>query len=357
MSRRRFPAKTTFAFTLVEVLVSVAILSLLTVMITQLTNNASSTTLKNLKYLEAEGQARMVFDRMASDFFKMVKRSDTDIIFAKSPGNDGLFFYSEAPAYYENAEIARSAKNSVALIGYRINSKLQLERLGKGLTWDEPAGGTVPGSVVFLTFSSGSAGPDLASTIEGKWPSIGSFRGNYSNGTDPDYNVLSDQVFRLEVAFLLSDGKTSIIPITNPSGNQNNLTARTAPSSSSDSSAGYTPGSRWYDTAAGRGYRCMNASLGSAVWSLTGLQDVSAIIVAIAVLDIEGLKLKMDKSGIIAGLQDPTDADFSSLPMRFMAETWSKAVNSPTFEKVTGLPQASVAQIRIYQRTLYINSQ
>src|SRR5437879_1770459 len=97
-SKSRFQSAA--GFTLVEMLVSTAVLVLLILVVTQLVNSTALTATGSRKHTDADGQARMIFDRMANDFGRMVIRKDVDYLFTKQAGNDGMVFYSEAPAYF-----------------------------------------------------------------------------------------------------------------------------------------------------------------------------------------------------------------------------------------------------------------
>ena len=66
------------AFTLAELLVSMGVLVLLVLLFTQLLNSAATVTILGHKRMDADSQARQVFDRMAIDFAQMVKRTDVD---------------------------------------------------------------------------------------------------------------------------------------------------------------------------------------------------------------------------------------------------------------------------------------
>jgi type II secretory pathway pseudopilin PulG len=347
-------------FTIVELLVAMGVLILMVVMVTQLTNSATSTVTNSGKLIDADSQARMVFDRMANDFSRMIKRKDVDYIFAKQAGNDAFFFYSESPSYYDvtpsNSEI-----NSVSLVGYRINPGLQLERFAKGLLWDASTSGTNAGGVVFLTYPSGSATPDPLSTLGGNSPGIGTyvgtFVGAYSDGMDTHYHVIGDQIYRLEICFLLTNGIVSLIPITSPTSTINNLTASSPPVATDDITSNYSRGSRWYDTIHGRGYICMASTAGAAVWSPIGIQDVSAVIVAIAVLDGKSREIVTNTSQLVNALADPKDTDLSSNPPKLMASTWLTAINSRSFANNSAIPKAAASQVRVYQRYFYLNNQ
>ena len=71
MNRRR-------AFTLVEVLVAMAVLVILVGMIAQMTNGVASVVGLGQAHIDTDGQARALLDRMAIDIGAMVKRPDVD---------------------------------------------------------------------------------------------------------------------------------------------------------------------------------------------------------------------------------------------------------------------------------------
>src|SRR5215212_9574099 len=71
-----------YAFTLVELLVSMGVLVLLVLLFTQLFNSAASITTLGHKQMDADSQARQLLDRMSLDFAQLVKRGDVDF-FAK----------------------------------------------------------------------------------------------------------------------------------------------------------------------------------------------------------------------------------------------------------------------------------
>ena len=369
-----------------ELLVAVTVLVLLIVMVAQLTDSATSVTSNSRKHMDADSQARVVFDRMANDFARIVNRKDVDYLFFKQNGsgsgaNDKLFFFSEAPAYYDDT-VSGGKKSSVALVGYRIHlnpdpdnagkQAPQLERLGKGLLWNgQVNSGADPGAMVFLTGTPGSAIPDPASTLAEHWNAIlGSVTNNFDDGGDSTYHVLGEQVFRLEISFLLSDGTISPNPISNPSITKNNLTASSPPALSDDNLQGYSLGSRWFDSNLKRGYICTSAATGAAVWNWIGIQDVSAIIVAIAILDSGSRKIVADPTSLSGAFLDADTANPNnsgnslapdlSLPRtttpRLMAEAWLNTLSQKDFAKSLGIPAAAASQIRVYQRAFYLNS-
>src|SRR5690348_16181703 len=72
----RTTATGTRAFTLAELVVTVGVLVLLVFLATQLLKSAATVTTLGHKQMDADAQARQLFDRMAIDFAQMVKRSD-----------------------------------------------------------------------------------------------------------------------------------------------------------------------------------------------------------------------------------------------------------------------------------------
>ncbi len=63
---------------LAELLVSMGVLVLLVLLFTQLVNSAATITILGHKRMDADSQARQVFDRMAVDFAQMLRRKDVD---------------------------------------------------------------------------------------------------------------------------------------------------------------------------------------------------------------------------------------------------------------------------------------
>ena len=212
---RRSPS----AFTLVELVLAIGVLVMLVILISYLMTGATLAINQSGKRMDSDSQVRIIFDRMANDFSAIVRRQDVDYLFAKQNGNDTMYFFSQAAKYFDSS-ISDSAKSSLALVGYRVNPTFQLERLSRGLTWDGQVGPSpAPGSMVFLT-PSGSSTPLSGSTIAGNWAAAIGTGPSYSNGIADDYHVIGDQVYRLEVSFLQTDGTIST-SVTSYNGLQN----------------------------------------------------------------------------------------------------------------------------------------
>src|SRR5438067_6509451 len=135
--------------------------------------------------MDADSEARQVFDRMGFDFAQMLKRSPRSDIdyYLKSPplsggpasdcgvcgahdqdgwtGNDQAAFYSTVPGYYPTPTAIPAGTpigaSPVSLVSYRINSDSspsgsafynRMQRMGKALAWNGVSSGLTP--VVYL---------------------------------------------------------------------------------------------------------------------------------------------------------------------------------------------------------------
>ena len=184
----------TEAFTLVEVLVACAVLVLLVVMVAEMVGSATNVTSASKKRLDADDEARLVFDRMDADIALMLKRPDVSPLFLANANsnndpndpNDAFYIYSQAPASSTNTTVNNS---QIALIGYRVVSTNQnaqsngLQRLGIEESWD---------ALSFIT--------------------------NVSTNVvdDTNYHLIAPSVFRMEFALLMKPGSTNNSLSNNP---------------------------------------------------------------------------------------------------------------------------------------------
>ena len=291
-------------FTLAELLVSVFVLVLLVFLFTQLLNSAATVTILGNKRMDADSQARQVFDRMAIDFAQMVKRTDVDYYIKTTLNdeqrmlsqNDRMAFYSNVPGYYPSS----GAQSPLSLVAYRVNSDStsssynKLERLGKGLVWNGSPAST---PLVFLP-----------QTIGGTWPAAVS-----SSLADPDgnYEVIGPDVFRFEYAYLLG-------PLLN-----------------------ITPCTGTYPN-------CLNA------W-----RGVTAIVVDIAVIDPRSKVLltpdqiaKLNTQGsLVTNTFLPDVRSDDNVPGKTINK-WQVTINN-LFTN-TSWPRPAISGIRVYERYFYL---
>ncbi len=343
-------------FTLAELLVSIAILTLIVLTVSQMLIGAQQAIAVSRRLLDCDDQARLAFGRMENDFTKIVKRTDVDFIFSKQNGasstkgaNDKIFFYSLTPgdnanavasttqvvSYYYTSATSRQ-ENPVSLVGYFIaadpnipaanNPPVDLQRLGRGLNWMTKSNATtVYDNMVYLTaLPTSTTYFDPLTTLDGHWGATAGITPNvigtpadspspYTGGDTANYHVIGDQIFRFEYCFLLKDGSYSDYPVEANSTNVPALSApcivATRPPKTTDDNAntggagGNTAtGTRWFDTNAGRAYICTNPAANAAVWQGQGVQDVAAIVVSIALLDRNTRTLLNNAGGTTAEL-------------------------------------------------------
>jgi hypothetical protein len=131
-------------------------------------------------------------------------------------------------------------------------------------------------------------------TLTGTWNTIA------GSGNDADYQVLGDQIYRFEFCFLMRDGTLSDQPWLSPNTTFN------------------------------------------------GLDDVNAIVVAIAVLDAKSRVIAGDLTAATAKLDDVSGTDITARP----AQLWQQRIKNADL----ALPQSAAANVRIYERFFSINS-
>jgi len=356
------------AFTLAELVVSTGVLVLLVFLATQLINNVATVTILGNKKMDADSQARQVFDRMAVDFEQMVKRApdtpssvtqDVDY-YLKSPqtgtpdcttctaqtttdinrndptGNDQMAFFAATPGYYPNA--TPTTQSPFSLIAYRVNSDPnsssynKLERMAKGLIWNGVDATYTP--IVFLpqtiastlpAWSPSGVSPLCQATISGT-PSA-----TCTGTADPSYEIVGSQVFRFEYCYLLK-GQVA-------NGEPRPINDRP-----------------WIDVHT----------------SVSGMRDVAAIVVTLAVIDPKSKGLLSDTTippqirQVATKLIDWGDASCGDdcTPQKWqttpglLRTQWQNKLNgiinpnSPDFDP--SLPPAAISGIRVYERYFYL---
>jgi hypothetical protein len=176
------------------------------------------------------------------------------------------------------------------------------------LALDSTNGNMAP--ITFLTYGARSsvAGPltaNVASTITNCWSSVVG-TAPYINGTSPYYDAVGNDVFRMEVCFQQPNGIYTMTP----------------PSSQ----------------------------------TIGGLTNTVAMVVAIAVLDARSRQLVPATSWtkLIQALPKP-GAQMTNSPPTLMSDSWNSAIQAPGFAQSVGIPQLAAANIKVYQRSFYLN--
>jgi prepilin-type N-terminal cleavage/methylation domain-containing protein len=341
-------SRRTAGFTLVEILVSLAVLGLMMLGVAQILNGTLITSLGAYKHMDADTEARMVLDRMAYDIAHIVKRPDVDYYFQKNAsstsapyGNDQMAFYSESSGYYSNnvTSSAGGGGGDVSLVGYMIapmqngvynsgTGTLHLCRLSRGLAWN---GFNSSVAMVFnplANIQSSGVTSITSNTITSNWTGV-------SNGTDTNYQVIGDQVFRLEYTFLVQSSPTGV-----------SSTGTGTPNL-------YTTGG-FYDKP----------------WSATtttntpnGMKDVTAIVVSIAVLDSKSRAMLGSNlaSALTTAASSLNDDTCQSTVLNYATGSASGYLPLALWKTNLlatahlGLPKDVWQQVRFYQRFCYLN--
>src|SRR5262249_54843611 len=120
------------AFTIAEVLISIVVVVIITLIASQVMTSTTAITRTGNKHFDTDTQARVVFDRMALDFGQMVKRTDVDYYIRKpnkynghgnghgcgqgkngDKGSHQIAIYSQVPGYYPSATATESSTISL----------------------------------------------------------------------------------------------------------------------------------------------------------------------------------------------------------------------------------------------------
>ena len=284
------------AFTLAEMLVAISVLMLFVLLLTQLINHTAFVTTLGNKRMDADSQARPLFERMALDFAQIVKRSDVSYYLktADTPmtGNDLVGFYSAVQGFYP------TAPSPISVVAYRVNSDSSnllayncLERMGKGLDWNGASPACTP--VVFLPL-----------TLHGTWPSVAS--ASTYDDTDParrTYEIIGPQVFRFEYYYV---EKTTGSLVAYPTA--------------------------WTSLSA------------------VAIKDAVAIVVGIAVIDTKS-KVLLSNSQMATLVETLPDYASGWGPGELLAQ-WQSALDG-----IANIPRPAISGIHLYERCFYISDQ
>ena len=344
-----------WAFSLLEVMISTAVVAMLILLVAQLMSSATTITRTGTKHIDTDTQARLVLDRMAVDFAQMLKRTDVDY-YVKGPtnynghgnghgygkkvvsgqqGSDQIAFFSQVRGYYPSS----GSQSPFSLVAYRVNqdstsaSYLKLERMAKGLLCNgvsnssvtnpnQKSSRTIPYPIVFF--------PGQITAGTGPWaqpwgPWAAAITNNSSGGTnsssyDSDYETIGPSVFRFEYYYLLKNGGVTDVPW--------DISARPTQTSLTNPAS-------------------------------IGLTDVESIAVAIAVIDPASRSLISDASlfDLASDMADFKNAKGNGNPAKNigdMEDQWNTAVLSAVSSGKTSnnslVPRAAASAIRIYGR-------
>jgi len=192
------------AFSLVEVLVAMAVFLFMAVMVASITDGVSRIVGQSQRRMSVDGGARQSLSRISADFSRAIIRSDLPFRIEKKSGNDGLMFFAAAEGY--------SAGRGITMLGYQVASE-GLQRGAEAKTWT----------------SNGSSALSFTSVTNAAASS------SYLSIDSANYEILESDIFRMELAFLMGNGTIKSTVGTNASGSTTYIaslasTARTASS-------------------------------------------------------------------------------------------------------------------------------
>lgn len=190
------------AFTIVELVVVMAILSMLCAMLVRLTGHTQSLVGSNMHRMDSDGQAQLSFDRIALDFSGVPEGDDLPwVISNSSDGSPILRFLSNVPA--------ETGSRKLSMIAYRVakdtstgtplrSDTICLQRVARGIEWNQNVMGTKSDGKA-VTFDDLSSALPLA---------------------DTDYDILATGVIRAAISCQRRD--TGAVQASVPLNNANN---------------------------------------------------------------------------------------------------------------------------------------
>jgi prepilin-type N-terminal cleavage/methylation domain-containing protein len=304
------PQRLNSAFTLIELMVSIAVLGLLGGMVMQLLGSASRLTSNSRKVGDCDTEARFVLDQISADLSRRVRRPDVDAFVGKLKGDDLLYFFGETPGY--SPVLTAQERSTVSLVGYRLQApsgggRYALQRYARALPWVSTSTDVAMPFVV-LTGTPGKPLP--ATTLSGLsgTGSGGSFPKviGQDKAEDAYYQTIGENIVRFEISLLRKPN------FANPSK----------------------------PVAA----RLLSDTEIPTELSQYGLSNISALIVTIAVIDSQSIS-RISANAITAlDLGDTKPADFPKYPL----DQW----NQTFLSKINSLPKTLSGGVRFYQRVI-----
>jgi len=308
----RFPSPNR-AFTLIELMVSIAVLGLLGGMVMQLLGSASRLTSNSRKTGDCDTEARFVLDQISADLSRRVRRPDVDAFVGKLKGDDRLYFFGETPGY--SPKLTAQERSTISLVGYRLQpptvdgGHYALQRYARALPWVSTA---TEIAMPFVVLTGTPSKPLPATTLSGSsgTGTGGSFPKvlNQDNSEEVYYQTIGENVVRFEISLLRKPN------FSNPA---KPIAARLL----SDTE---TP----------------------IELAQYGFSNISALIITIAVVDAQS-SLRVSTASINAlDLPDTVPTDFPLYPL----DQWNKTFSG----KLNTLPKTLSGGLRFYQRAIQL---
>jgi hypothetical protein len=280
------------AFTLAELVLSMGALVLLVLLTSQLLDSAATIMTLGHRQMNADSAARELFDRIAIDFAQMVKRSDVDYYLKSSTTASDCTLCTrqrgnDQIAFYSTvpgwSALAGAQQSPVSIVGYRIH--VSADTFSNRME-------RLGEGLIWNGATSDRRGDGRPASVN-----FGAPLNPWANASNTPFDVISPDVFRFEYYYVLKNGDLSSTP--------------------------------WYT-----------------ISSVRGMQDVSAIIVDIAVLDPKS-RVLLTNSDITALAQELPDYG-GQVPGGLLAG-WRTALDANRT-----LPHPALSSVRLYERCFHL---
>jgi prepilin-type N-terminal cleavage/methylation domain-containing protein len=314
------------AFTLIEILVALVVLTFLGVVIAEITGQTSRAIRLSNQNIDSAAEARIALDRIGLDLAALVCRPDVDFEIQNAPigPNNLLIFLSGV-----SSASSQAANRGVSVVSYQLNThpdnqgpdgnpRLCLTRAGKAIAPNSTGffGLNTSGLPVLFT------DPSFPSSLLPKAT---------ATGTTTDYDILAPGIIRLVFGFQLY-----------PDNAQVTLQDATVIANSRGQIV-YSPPTR-----------TVTSTDGTISLQLVDLKRISAIIVGVVVVDLQNLTLlnNTQVSALANAFATPTTSqDLNQTP----AQLWI-----PVSDQVAALPSTvplpARQALRVFQRFFPITS-
>lgn len=320
-------------FSLLEVLVSVAVLAIIGLMVVQITEATSRTTRLSNRTIDAAAQARQVFDRIGTDLAALPRRKDVDFYVGNGSSSSG--YYSE----YNTSNLllflsrvssagATSASRKVSLVSYRLAAhpdnkdssglpRLCLIRAGVPVDWS-PGWGSGQG---FMGLKSDGLPVRLSDSL---FPS--SLLPLAPSASQPNaFDVMASGVIKMVVGFQLYPDNQAVTL------------------AGSAASFGKAQGQIVYNAP----IRTVTGLDGTTTAEYIDLDRVSGIVVGLVVVDTASLKLlSANHISTIEG-KFSTPADSANL---LPVQAWTSTADGLTRSLGGQVPPPALQSVRVFQR-------
>ncbi len=279
-------------FTLIELIVTMSILSIILLMALQVTES----TRRSIRVSEAksinDGIARRAFDQIGRDISQMIVRDDARIEFKSKTGNDTLQFYANTRGLTDSAAVADRSVSLVSYVNeYDHDRGYELKRSTRGSDFDAGAGKN-------LSLNYDSLKPNDAATAFDPVASAKNFQ------------VLSTNIFRFELQYLYEDPNATTNKI---------LVKMDEPNSSAASN------------------------------EIPAQKYLRGVIVTLATIDDRSRRaMQIGRLETLAGLFPEATANADTLTQ------WTKERDQLAATGSASLPKDALQSIRCYQRTFLI---